>query len=143
MKSEDLKSFINLYFQNVQGSNVKMFSFRTWFFVVHGTWNNFLSFSFFNFYSRPPSISQLAKQVKKNIYDKSFSKTKSAHLLKFQMALASKCNSVNYIVSLYLRTSYVFKSNVLQISVIADLLRPSWSTPRWISSSSSFDGFNT
>ena len=39
-------------------------------------------------------------------------------------------NDINYIESLYFRTSLVFKSNILQISEMAHLLRPSCPSTR-------------
>lgn len=105
----------------------KKFLFMTWFFVDEE--RSFCLLSKFTF------IQQVKK--KKSL----FSNAKLAHLVTFPIARSP--NYVNYIVSLYLRTSFRFKSNVLQISEIAVLLRPSPSIPRWISSSSSFDGCNT
>ena len=52
-------------------------------------------------------------------------------------------NDINYIESLYFRTSLVFKSKILQISEMAHVIRPSCPSTTWRSSSSSFDGCKT
>lgn len=60
----------------------------------------------------------------------------------FQMEKMYKA-MLNYILCLNFITSIMFKLKVLQIFEIAHLLRPSFSSPLWRSSSSSFDGCST